>query len=190
MRILAIQGSPRKAGNTATVLDMFESHLSSGHTVERVNVVDFDIKGCTGCGACQRVMDAPGCVQKDDAPGLFEREIEADAVVLATPLYGWSFSAQIKPLIDRQICMTKGYGTDQYMSLVAGKPLALLVTCGGPVENNADVIQTTFERMADFLRCCAVGTYVVPFCTDPGKLGDDAARTVRQMAADITACAS
>lgn len=190
MKILAIQGSPKKTGNTATVLDMLKGHLPDGHTLERVDIVDFDVKGCTGCGTCQQVLDEPGCVQTDDAQGLFARVRQADAMVLATPLYCWGFSAQIKPFIDRHICMTKGYGTDQFTSFLDGKPLALLVTCGGPVEENADLIQTAFRRMADFLRARPVGTYVVPFCTDPAKLGDEASKTTRKMAGDITACAS
>jgi multimeric flavodoxin WrbA len=190
MKILTIQGSPRKKGNTATVLDMFERRLANRQTVERVDIVDFDIKGCIGCGACQQVADEPGCVQKDDAPGLFERVMAADAVVLATPLYCWGFSAQLKPFIDRHLCMVKGYGMEQYKSLLEAKPLALLVTCGGPVEDNADVIQTTFDRMADFLRCRVVGKYVVPFCTDPDQLGDDAADAAGRMATDIMASLS
>jgi multimeric flavodoxin WrbA len=185
MKVMTILGSPKKKGNTAAVLGMFEGIIAKDHEVDRVDISDCDVRGCLGCYACQRTSDEPGCIQKDDAVQIFERMMDADVVIYATPLYGWSFPAQIKALLDRHICLVTGYGTPDQNSLVAGKKVALLVTCGGPVEKNADLIQEIFNRMSDFLKGDTAGKYVVPFCTTPDEMGDQATGIAKQMAGDI-----
>ena len=185
MKIMTILGSPKKKGNTATALSMFEELIAKDYEVDRVNIVDLDVKGCKGCYACQRTADEPGCVQKDDVGAILERMINADAVIYATPLYDWSFSSQIKALLDRHLCLVTGYGTENYKSLIDGKKLALLVTCAGPEDNNADLIQGIFDRMTDYLKGTPVGKYVVPFCTTPDEMGDKAMEIAAEMAEEI-----
>jgi multimeric flavodoxin WrbA len=186
MRVATILGSPKKHGNTAAVLELFEGLLAGrGHEVDRVHVVDYDVNGCLGCNACQKVRHAPGCVQRDDAAGIFERLIASDAVVYATPLYTYGFTSQMKALIDRECCLVTGYGSPDYVSLLGGKRTALLVTCGGPVEGNADLIQEAFEREGAFQQWEIVGKYVVPSCGAPEVLGDRAADTAARMFRDV-----
>jgi len=188
MNVLTLLGSPRKRGNTATAIGWFEADLKSrGHQVERVNIVDHRVNGCLGCGKCLGVSDRPGCVQKDDAVGIFERMMAADKVVYATPLYCWGFSSQMKALIDRHFCLVKGYGTSEYKSFVDGKPMALLVTCAGPVEGNADLIQTLFHRVNDYGKSKVIGKYVIPFCTTPDALGNEAKGIVEKLRTDVLA---
>ncbi|MDM8551633.1 flavodoxin family protein [Desulfobacterales bacterium HSG2] len=186
MKITTILGSPRKKGNTANVLGMFEERVAQGHEVDRINITEYKVNGCLGCGACQKKSDEPGCVQKDDAVSLFGRMTEADVVIYASPLYCWSFSAQMKALIDRHFCLVKNYGTPDHKSLVDGKRTALLVTCGGPVEDNADLIQEIFNRVNLYAKCDVIGKYILPFCTTPDALGDEAAEMAKKMAGDIT----
>jgi multimeric flavodoxin WrbA len=160
---------------------------AQGHEIDRVNIVDFEVKGCLGCGKCLEVTDKPGCVQKDDAVEVFSHMMRADAVVYASPLYCWGFASQMKALVDRHFCLVKGYGTPDYKSFVEGKPSALLVTCAGPVENNADIIQVLFGRLNDYGKSKVIGNYILPFCTAPDAMGDDAKQTVDQMCEDILA---
>lgn len=187
MNILTILGSPRKKSNTAGVLDMIEQELSARrrHQVERLIITEMKVNGCLGCLACQKIMDRPGCVQEDDALSVFERMIAADAVIYSNPLYCWDFPAQMKALIDRHVCMVTGYGTARHHSLIADKPTALLVTCAGPVKGNADVIQTVFERVSIFSRTRVVNKTVIPFCTTPEALGEDAYAAARKLAGDM-----
>jgi multimeric flavodoxin WrbA len=185
MKVATILGSPKKNGNTAKVLGMFEELLAQRHEVDRIDIVDFEVKGCRGCDACKKVTDEPGCVQKDDAVALFGRLIKADAIIYASPLYCWDVTAQLKAFLDRHYCLVTGYGTDDYKSLIDGKRAALLVTCAGPIENNADLIQEIFNRCSDYLRCDVAGKYVVPFCTTPDAMGDEAMETAKKMADDI-----
>ncbi|MBN1781383.1 flavodoxin family protein [bacterium] len=186
MKIVTILGSPRLRGNTAAVLRRFEEIVTArGHETDRIDAVKYTLNGCLGCDKCQSVTDKPGCIQKDDMLPLFERIIAADAVVYASPVYVWGFTAQIKPLIDRQYCLVKNYGTDRYKSFIQGKRVALLVTCGGRCGDNADLISSVFKRESDFTGCRIAGMYCVSDCTIPGELGQDAEDAARQMAEDI-----
>lgn len=166
MKILTIMGSPKKNGKTATALKMFEENiLSKGNEVERVNITDYNINGCLGCYACMSKPDEPGCIQKDDAQSVFEKILSADAVVYASPLYSFDLTAQMKPLVDRHFCLSN-------TSLLNGKRMALLITCAGQVENNADLVQEFFRRGFDgahggMYHTELAGRYVIPFSDKP-----------------------
>lgn len=186
MKIVTVLGSPRKKGNTAKVLGLFEDSVTAkGHDIDRINITSYNLKGCLACDKCQSIVDEPGCVQKDDMLSLFNRMMIADAVVYATPLYWWGFTAQIKTLIDRQYCLVKNYDTPEFKSFLKGKREALLVTCADTIENNADLIPVLFQRKCDYTASNAIGKYIVPLCTTPDELGESAKNTAEEMAKDI-----
>ena len=186
MKIITILGSPREKGNTAKVLSMFENKVEKNHEVERINITQYKVGGCLGCYKCQERKGEPGCVQEDDALIIFEKMIQADAIVYASPLYCWSFTSQIKPLIDRHFCLVTGYGTPDHNSLISGKLAALLVTCAGPVEGNCDAIQGIFSGFSDYAKLMAKGNFILPFCTTPDAIGDEGAELAGNLAKAIT----
>jgi len=186
MKIITIFGSPRKNGNTAKVLSMFENKVKKEHEVERININQYKVAGCISCYKCQEKKGEPGCVQKDDALIIFEKMINADAVVYASPLYCWSFTSQLKPLIDRHFCLITGYGSSDHESLIGGKRAALLVTCAGPVEGNCDAIQGIFAGFVDYGKLVAKGNFILPFCTTPDAIGDKGAELAENFAKAIT----
>ncbi|MFA6448803.1 MAG: flavodoxin family protein [bacterium] len=186
MKVTTILGSPRKKGNTAKALEVFEAEMKSrGHKVKRVNLSDKTVKGCTGCFVCAKTPDAPGCPLKDDAQKIFDAMIGSDALVYATPLYCWCFSGQMKILLDRHVSLVTGYGTASHKSLIEGRKAALLVTCEDKAEGNADLIQTVFDRMSGYTKVNITGKYIMPDCTTPEKVAAKAARTGRKMAVDF-----
>jgi multimeric flavodoxin WrbA len=184
MRVMTILGSPKAHGNTATVLAMLEDQLrTGGHDVDRVHVVDHPIVGCLGCYACQQSETFPECAQADAAAAIFRRMQDADAIVYASPLYVWDLSAQIKPLIDRHMALMRGLNTPGHLSALEGKRLALLVTCMGPAERNADLVQELFARLSAALKGRLVGRYVVAHCHPLDAAAGE--ETARRMCADI-----
>jgi len=186
MKVLSIFGGPRKNGNTARVLSWVEAELTGlGHEVERINVVENHVAGCLGCANCQQYPDEPGCVQRDDALSIFEKMISSEVTIFSCPLYCWGFPAQLKVLIDRHFCLVTGYGAGQPKSLIQGRGTVLLVTCAGPVENNADLIIETFQRFSNYLLARPVGDLVVPFCTTPDALDDDIRSQALELARKI-----
>ena len=99
MRILVLQASPNLHGSTATLVDEFcRGAREAGNDVERVDICRLDISPCTGCVACG--YEGP-CVQHDDMDALRKKILAADMLVLATPLYYYGMSAQLKTVIDR-----------------------------------------------------------------------------------------
>lgn len=180
MKILTLLGSPRKKGNTATVLGWFEELAAPYADVEHIQLPAIRIHGCQGCNTCQTILDEPGCMQRDDLKVIIQRLMEADVIVYASPVYGWGFSAQMKALLDRQYCLTKWDANGTVHSLLAGKRAALLVTCGGGVESDADLILATFDRVMAIGGLEVIAKTVVPGCF-PGLLPDAASIAVVEM---------
>ncbi|MGE5580730.1 MAG: flavodoxin family protein [Bacillota bacterium] len=185
MKITTVLGSPRRAGNTATVLGLFQRMISAPHKVERIKIADYTVKGCLGCGACQWDLDSPGCIQNDDCGDLLRRLMKTDVIVYATPLYVWGFAAQMKAFLDRHSCLVKWVEGRKERALLEGKRTALLVTCGDPSDRSTDLIQAIFDREMRYLGCQVVGKYAVPGCTAPERLGAQAVDTAARMARDI-----
>ena len=99
MKVLVLQASPNLKGSTAILVDEFcRGAREAGHAVERVDVRKLKIAPCTGCVACG--YEGP-CVQNDDMDGLRTKILAADMLVLATPLYYYGMTAQLKTVIDR-----------------------------------------------------------------------------------------
>lgn len=184
MNIVTIFGGPRAQGNTATVLGWVEDALrEGGHSVERFNLNDLDIKGCQACFTCLESADEPGCVLHDDAQPILAAMTGADAVVYASPLYMWSVSSQLKSFLDRTFCLVRDYGGPNHRSFVEGAKTTLLVTCMGPIERNAEWARDQFIRYASYCKYELGDPWIVPGCSEPGKLGDD----VKQKAAELAA---
>ena len=185
MKVTTILGSPKKKGNTAAVLEQFEKIVEQKHQINRINIKDKTINGCLGCGSCRKKPDKIGCVQKDDGVSVFEQLLDSDLIVYASPLYCWGFTAQLKALIDRHFCMVKEFSLpDNHVSLLENKKVALLVTCGGPVENNSEPIQASFENFAFYIKCNNTGKFILPFCANIDIAKTQGAKLAEQMAAD------
>lgn len=99
MKVLGIYGSPRKGGNSDILLDRaLEGAGDAGAEVKRVYARELDISGCRECGGCDRTGE---CVWKDDMHKVYPLLDEADAVIIATPMFFYSMPAQLKALVDR-----------------------------------------------------------------------------------------
>mgnify|MGYP001553492840 CR=1 FL=1 len=102
MRILAISSSPRKNGNSETLLKQsLAAAEPSCAQVELVCLRDLCINPCLGCSKC---YERDKCVINDDFQSLFEKAVSADHLLFSTPVYFMSVSAQAKLFIDRTQC--------------------------------------------------------------------------------------
>jgi hypothetical protein len=97
----------------------------------------------------------------------------SDVTLLASPLFCWGFSSQIKPLIDRHFWLVTGYGTPKWKSFLEGKRAGLLVTCAGPIEENAELVVEMFNRLMEYTKCSVTGTLVIPLATTPDAMGEE-----------------
>ena len=99
MNILIISGSHRKGGNTELLAEAFAKGAAAHHHVEIVSVRDYKVNPCLGCDACFKTNGV--CAQKDDMTILYEKMSQADMLVIASPVYFYGISAQLKAVIDR-----------------------------------------------------------------------------------------
>ena len=99
MKLLAIVGSSRSSGNTSYLVDQALGEAARlGAATEKVMLCDYRIAPCQGHDKCRTFAE---CVMKDDAAVILDKMMEADGVILATPVYYYNVSAQLKTFIDR-----------------------------------------------------------------------------------------
>ena len=186
MQITTILGSAKKKGNTATVLRWVEEDLKSrDHDVARIYLHNKSIKGCLGCAKCRENPDEIACVQKDDAIDILEHMISSEVVLLASPIYFWGFSAQIKTLIDRGYSLVTNYHKPGHTSLMKGKRIGLLVTGADAYEENAEGMFTSFDRIVDFLLARKSGELYVGECGAPAELSEEVKNKALELARSL-----
>ena len=145
-KIVILNGSPRVNGNTAALIAAFTKGAESkGHEVACFYLQKMNIHACLGCRRGGKDVNSP-CVQKDDMEKIYPAYIEADVVVLASPLYYWNISGQLKCAIDRLFAVVECGGEYVYLK----KDAVLLMAAGG----KADAYQETlyyYERLMNHL---------------------------------------
>jgi len=131
MKILAINGSPRKNGNTATLLNKaLEGAASQGATTEMIHLYDLNFKGCVSCFACKLKggKSYGKCAYKDDLSPVLEKIENADAIILGSPIYFGNVTGEMRSFIERMAFPYTVYDKD-YSSLFKRKiPVGFIYT--------------------------------------------------------------
>lgn len=123
MKVLILQGSPRANGNTAWMAEEYKKAAeAAGHDVTLVNVAKKKIAGCLACEYCHNKGNG-ACIQKDDMQELYPLMNDAEALILAGPIYYFTLSAQIQTPIQRMYCVN---------APAKVKKMALLVSSHSP----------------------------------------------------------
>ena len=186
MKITTLLGSAKKKGNTATVLGWINEELESlGHEVDGIYLNNKSIGGCLGCAKCREHPAEIACIQKDDAIEIMEQMIASDAVLFATPIYFWGFSAQLKALIDRGYSLVTNYHKPGHTSLMEGKRVGLLVTGADGYENNAEGVFAAFDRIVDFLLAQKTAELYVGECTVPAQIPEGVKKKAAKLARSL-----
>ncbi len=137
--ILIISSSPRKNSNSDTLCDHFaRGAAENGHAVEKITLAGKSISFCTGCHACQK----GSCIHDDDAPEIVRKMLDADVIVLATPVYFYTMCAQLKALIDRSVMV---------YPKITDKKFYYLVTMA---DTELEKFRGTIEALHGFVACC------------------------------------
>ena len=125
MKILALSFSPRKGGNTETLLEeALKGARQENAETELYSTIDKDIRPCDSCGKCQRKGE---CHIHDDMQGLYKKLLEADGIIFGTPVYFYNMTAQAKTVIDRTLAL----GTpERSMANKAGGVIAVAGSLG------------------------------------------------------------
>lgn len=101
MKVIAVSGSPRTNGNSEVLCDEFlKGAQEAGCETEKIQIGKTKISPCHACYACR---ETGRCVQNDGMNEILEKIIQADVILLATPVYFYSMDAQMKIFIDRSL---------------------------------------------------------------------------------------
>ena len=150
-KILVLSGSPKKNGNTAILVNWFtEGARSAGAEVEVVNTAFLKYKstGCISCRACQR-SEKYECAVDDEAKPVLARMADVDVIVMATPLYFFAMSAQLKLISDRMFSLYKWDNKANTMETpLKGKMFVLIASAYEDV--GLDALEKPFAITADY----------------------------------------
>lgn len=145
-KIVILNGSPRRNGNTSALVQKFtEGAERAGNTVTEFFLDKMNIHGCKGCFGGHSSRECP-CVQQDDMAQIYPAVKECDVVILATPLYYWNMSGQIRTAIDRLFALEEGDG-----NLLRGhnRGSALLMAAEG---NDFEDVLTYYDHLMQHLK--------------------------------------
>lgn len=164
--ILVLTGSPRRNGNSDRLADAFTAGaLSIGHEVTRFDAARKKIGGCIACKTCWN-KDKP-CSFQDDFDELAPLLEAADMIVFSTPIYWFSFPAQIKAVIDKM---------NAYLGKSCRRPLrikeSLLLVCGA--DEGMEIFEgiiVTYRQIAKYMNWEDKGVLAVPGVSEKGDIG-------------------
>jgi multimeric flavodoxin WrbA len=142
-KTLILSASPRIGGNSDALCDEFAKGVSeAGNPVEKIRIADRKIGFCIACYACKETHE---CKQQDDMAEILNKMINADVIVLATPVYFYTMRAQMKTLIDRTL--------PRYTEMM-NKEFYYIATMAD-TDNSA--MDRTFEGLRGFAMECLYG---------------------------------
>ena len=169
-KILIFESSPRKKGNTAVLAECTAEALREGGLeVETLRLHGMNIAPCNHCDGC--IRKKVFCVQQDDMQDIYTKLVAADGVILASPIYWFSYNAQLKVFIDRW------YGIAQIQpDFLKGKPMGVILVYGDTdvFTSGATNAIRIFEDTARWVKSGPV-SYVYGTANDIGDAEKDAA---------------
>lgn len=160
-KVLILSGSPRKGGNSDLLCDEFaRGAQEAGHDVEKIRVSEKKIAPCSACYYCRQSGGA--CVHKDDMAEVLQKMIDADVLVLSSPVYFYSIDAQLKALIDRTVA--------RWLE-VKDKEFYYIVTMADESAASADTTLACFRGYADCVEGAReMGVVIGSGVYEPGKV--------------------
>lgn len=170
-KVIIVKGSPRKKGNSATLAQQVAGGAEdAGATVESFYLQGMDICACTACGTCRKDRGI-NCEIEDDMAALYPKLRQADALVIASPIYYFTVSAQTKLFMDRCYALGGPQG-----NALAGKNIGIALAYGGadPFSSGAINALRMFQDAYRYVGAKMVGM-VYGSASEPGEIAGNQA---------------
>jgi multimeric flavodoxin WrbA len=168
--MLAIIGSPRKGGNTETlVAQIAAGAASAGAQAETIHLGGLHIRECDGCHACWRGRP---CSKDDDMRAVYEKIAASEIIVFGTPVYWYGPTALMKAFIDRFVY----FNCEANRPMVRGKRAAVAVVLEETHEETWRPVVEFFAKSLAYLEMNLAGTIVVPGVGDKGAIRRESQR--------------
>ena len=162
--IVILNGSPRRNGNTSALVKAFaEGAERAGNTVTEFFLDAMDIHGCKGCFGGRSSRECP-CVQRDDMADIYPAVKGSDVVVLASPLYYWNLSGQLRTAVDRLFALEEGDG-----NLLRGQDRASALLMAAEGNGFSDVL-TYYDHLMEHLQWKNLGHVLAGGNMDVGDI--------------------
>lgn len=167
IRIAGIIGSPRKRKNSdVLVQQMLDGCRSEGALIEKIYLKNLEIKPCQA----HKIQDGKGCMVRDGMDVIYKVFEEIDGLILGTPVYYNSVSAQMKLMIDRSYCLARaesiGPGKRKYLTMVEKRKKGIVISVGGS-GTNPDCVLPIFDIWSNEVNLDIIDT----LCVSEGQLG-------------------
>ena len=159
--VIVLVGSMRKGGNTDLLAQAFVEGARKNNVVEVVSVADYKINPCIGCNSCFE-REGNKCFQNDDMPKVYEKLREADMVVIASPVYFYGISAQLKAIVDRLHTPMR----NEFQI----KKLALILVGAASLPELFDAIKLQYQLILNFFHLENAGMVLVKGAKDKGDV--------------------
>ena len=172
-KVLILSGSPRRNGNSDILCDEFKKGAeASGNEVEKIFIRDTNINHCTGCYACSK---GGKCVQKDDMAEVLQKMIDADVIVMSTPVYFYTMDGQMKTLIDRTVPRYEEIRNKDFYFIVAA------------ADTQISMMERTIEGFRGFTQDCLPGAHEkgIIYGTGAWQAGDIGSSPAMKQAYDM-----
>lgn len=162
MKIVILEGSPNRNGSSNMLAEYFKQGAEeSGHLVHVVDAANAAVHPCTGCLHCG--YEGP-CAQKDGMEEIREKILDADMVVLVTPLYYYGMSAQLKTLLDR-FCAFNSSIQHKHMKS------ALLAAAWNSDSWTFEALEAHYKTLVRYLNFTDMGMVLGAGCGTPSMTG-------------------
>ena len=160
-RIIVLVGSMRKGGNTDLLAQAFAEGAGKNNTVEIVSVADYKVNPCIGCNSCF-IREGNQCFQKDDMAEIYKKLKMADVLAIASPVYFYGISAELKAIIDRLHTPMR----NEFQI----KKLALLLVGAATLLELFDAIKLQYQLVLNFFHLEDAGMVLVRGVKDIGDI--------------------
>lgn len=160
-RIVVLAGSMRKGGNTDLLAQAFAAGAEKKNDVEIVSVADYRVNPCVGCNSCF-TREGHRCFQNDEMSFIYDKLRKADVVVIASPVYFYGISAQLKAMIDRLHTPMR----NEFQI----KKLALILVGAATLPELFDAIEMQYQLVLNFFHLQDAGRVLVRGAKDKGDV--------------------
>lgn len=162
-KIIILVGSMRRGGNTELLASAFADGARHNNNVEIISVADYNVNYCIGCNSCFK-SEGNKCFQNDDMSRIYDKLMSADILVIASPVYFYGVSAELKAIIDR-------LHTPMRNKFKITK-LALILVGAATLPELFDSIKMQYQLVLNFFHLEDAGMVLVRGAKDKGDVSD------------------
>ena len=163
-KILILTGSPRRNGNTDRLAQSFAKGAEESNQVEIVSVCDYKVNPCIGCNSCFS-RERNRCFQNDDMTAIYEKLSQADILIIASPVYFYGISSQLKAIIDRlHTPLRNSFNI---------KKLGLILVGAATLPELFDAIITQYKLVLNFFKLEDAGSVLVRGAKEKGEVSEE-----------------